>query len=240
MLNVKKESFPGSLTETVTGNANIGESGLVYVVTDLLDAGENALSNAYNSFDELVTSRGLLGFLGEVQEDDFDEFDHGNDESTGCNTSSVVDVSKFERIQKLSLSLSLGVGVEVVSGSSGHDHKLGRVGPPSHDPEDSEEHTKGDTFERSGPFDRSVLWDGKSTRFDLVQSNNTCKSVHPNKEGNQIKNDVKNWNNDDSLVLNSEVSSGIDNIDSLGDVFPSTHNADAEAAPNGSKTNASN
>jgi hypothetical protein len=83
VLNLKKESFQGSFTESVTGDANIGESLLVYVIADLLDYRKNALSNVYNSFDKLVTSRGLLTFLCKVQEDDFDEFDHGNDISTG-------------------------------------------------------------------------------------------------------------------------------------------------------------
>jgi len=64
VLNVEEESFPGALTEAVTGNGDVGESALVNVVTDLLNAGEAALGNADNCFDALVSSRGLLSFLG--------------------------------------------------------------------------------------------------------------------------------------------------------------------------------
>jgi hypothetical protein len=75
---------------------------------------------------------------------------------------------------------------------------------------------------------------------DLVQTNNTCEREQPNKEGNQSKEEVENWYTDNSLVLDSEISSGINDVDGLFDVFVSTNNAKAEAASNGSKSNATN
>ena len=74
MLNIEEESVPGTCAETITADGDVGKSSLVNVVTDFLNAGEDALSNADSSLDALVTSRGLLSFLGEVHEDELDEF----------------------------------------------------------------------------------------------------------------------------------------------------------------------
>lgn len=238
VLDVQKESFPGTLTEAVTGNGDVGESSLVDVVADLLNAGEDAFGNADDGFDQLVASGGLLGFLGEVQEDKFDEFYQGNDESSSSDTSGVVDVSKFDRVKELSLAFLLGVGVEVVSGGCSHDHELGRVGPPGHDPEDSEEHTKGSASERTRPMDFPILWNDSVISSDRVQSYNACERVQPNQEGNQGEDEVEDWYTDDSLVFNSEVSSSIDDIDGFLDVLISASDTEAEAASDGGETDA--
>jgi len=66
VLNIEEESVPGSCAETITANGNVGKSSLVNVVTDFLNAGEAALSNADNSLNALVSSGSLLSFLGEV------------------------------------------------------------------------------------------------------------------------------------------------------------------------------
>jgi hypothetical protein len=45
VFNIEKESVPGACAETITANGDVGKSSLVNVVTDFLNAGEDALSN---------------------------------------------------------------------------------------------------------------------------------------------------------------------------------------------------
>jgi hypothetical protein len=84
----------------------------------------------------------------------------------------------------------------------------------------------------------SGLWVAVSIGSDFVQSYNACERIQPNHEGNQIENDVKNWYSNNSFVTNSKVGSSINDIDSLAEMFPSTHDANAVAASNAGKSNA--
>jgi len=243
VFNIEEESVPGACAETITADGDVGKSSLVNVVTDFLNAGEAALSNADNSLNELVTSGSLLSFLGEVQEHELDEFYHSNDKSTHRNTTSVVDVSKLDGVTELSLTL-IFIGfraIEVVSACCGHDHKLGGIVPPGHDPENSEEHSEGGPLVPwfCVPVDVSVLWNNTFGGSNRVQAYNACESIQPNNEGNNCNGEVNHWYDDHSLVLNCEVSGGIDNIYGFFDVFESTSNADAEAASKAGESDAS-
>jgi len=156
----------------------------------------------------------------------------------------VVDVSKLDGVTELGFTciFIFFAAIEVVSACCGHDHKLGGIVPPGHDPENSEEHSEGNPLYPwfFGPVDVSVLWNETTGRFDWAQAYNACESIQPNNEGDNCNGEVNHWYNDNSLVLDCEVSSGINNIDGLFDVFKSTSNADAEAASEGGESNASN
>jgi hypothetical protein len=75
VLDVQQEAIPSRGAEVLSRNCHVAEAAGVDVVTNLFEAGKDAIGASYNNFNCLVFTTRLLCLLREVDKDDADELD---------------------------------------------------------------------------------------------------------------------------------------------------------------------